>query len=38
MPVESISDEKDKAAQITYWWHAVEQKSIELALNFDYLS
>jgi hypothetical protein len=38
MPVESISDEKDKTAQITHWWESVEQKSIELALEFDYLS
>jgi hypothetical protein len=37
MPVESLTDEKDKAAQITQWWHSVEQKSIELALEFDYL-
>jgi hypothetical protein len=37
MPVESISDEKDKTAQITHWWESVEQKSIELALEFDYL-
>lgn len=37
MPVESLSEEQDKAAQISQWWHSVEQKSIELALEFDYL-
>ena len=37
MPVESLSDEKDKAVQIAQWWHSVEQKNIELALDFDYL-
>lgn len=37
MPVESLSEDQDKAAQISQWWHSVEQKSIELALEFDYL-
>ena len=37
MPVESLSEEKDKAEQISSWWHAVEQKSIELSLEFDCL-
>jgi hypothetical protein len=35
MPVESISDEKDKAAQITHWWHAVEQKSIVKSIKTE---
>ena len=37
MPVESLSEEQDKAAQISQWWHSAEQKSIESALEFDYL-
>ncbi len=37
MPVESTGDEKDKAEQISQWWHEVEQKSIELALDYSYL-
>ncbi|GKO69449.1 RNA-directed DNA polymerase [Klebsiella variicola] len=30
-------NEKDKAAQVSNWWQNVELRSIELALNFDYL-
>jgi len=37
IPVESLSDEKDKAEQITHWWRAVEQKSIELALDYEFV-
>lgn len=29
LPVKSLSEEKDKAEQISHWWHAVEQASIE---------
>ncbi|HHO70354.1 MAG TPA: RNA-directed DNA polymerase [Halothiobacillus sp.] len=36
-PVVSLSDEKDKAEQVSHWWHEVEQRSIELSLNYDYL-
>jgi len=35
LPVISLSDEKDKAAQIDKWWHEVEQKSIQLALDYN---
>lgn len=37
LPVVSLSDEKDKAAQVSHWWHAVEQRSIELSLDYQYL-
>lgn len=37
LPVESLTDEEDKAAQISHWWHQVEQASIELALDFEYI-
>ncbi len=37
LPVESLTDEKDKAEQVAHWWHEVEQKSIELALDYEYV-
>ena len=37
MPVVSLSSQTDKAEQVSQWWHEVEQKSIELALNYEYL-
>lgn len=37
LPVVSLSEEKDKAAQVNHWWHAVEQNSIELSLDYQYL-
>lgn len=37
MPVVSLSDQKDKAEQVTHWWHEVEQRSIELSLDYEYL-
>ena len=37
LPVISLSNEKDKAEQVSHWWHAVEQRSIELSLEYDYL-
>lgn len=36
-PVVSLSNEKDKAEQVSHWWHTVEQRSIELSLDFEYL-
>ena len=33
LPVESLSDEKDKAELVSQWWQAVEQRSIELAME-----
>lgn len=37
IPVVSLSEEKDKAEQVSHWWHQVEQRSIELALEYDCL-
>jgi RNA-directed DNA polymerase len=37
LPIESNNDLSDKAATVSNWWHAIEQQSIELALNFEYV-
>ncbi len=37
VPVQSLTPEKDKAEQIKQWWEKVEQKSIELSLDFEYI-
>jgi RNA-directed DNA polymerase len=37
LPVESLTEEKDKAAQVAHWWHEIEQKSISLALDYEYI-
>ncbi len=37
LPVESLTVEKDKAAQISQWWVKIEQQSIELSLDFEYI-
>lgn len=37
LPMVSLSNEKDKAEQVSHWWHEVEQKSIELSLDYEYL-
>ena len=37
LPVQSLTDDSDRAAQIQQWHTAVEQKSIELSLDYDYL-
>jgi len=37
VPVESLSSKKDRAEQISQWWHEVEQRSIELSLDYEYL-
>ena len=37
IPVHSLTPEKDKAEQIKQWWEKVEQKSIELSLDFEYI-
>ncbi len=38
LPRESLSENSDKAEQITNWWLEVEQKSIELALDYECLA
>lgn len=37
LPVKSLNQKKDKAAQICEWWEKIEQRSIELALEYEYL-
>ena len=37
LPIESMTDEKDKAELIIQWWRDVEQKSIELALDYEFI-
>lgn len=37
LPLVSLKEERDKAAQVNHWWHAVEQRSIELSLDYQYL-
>lgn len=37
LPVKSLTEEKDKAKQVTQRWQDVEQKSIELSLNYKFI-
>jgi len=37
LPVVSESKQSDKAEQITNWWKKIEQKSLELSLDYDYI-
>lgn len=37
LPVESLTDEVDKAEQIKHWWHQIEQVSIESTLEYEYI-
>lgn len=37
LPVESDDKISDKAATVNNWWYSVEQKSIELALKYQYV-
>ncbi|MFP4464750.1 MAG: RNA-directed DNA polymerase [Alphaproteobacteria bacterium] len=37
LPIVSSTDETDKAAQVSHWWHEVEQKSIVLALDYEHV-
>lgn len=37
IPVQSDDELSDRASSVTNWWKNIEQKSIELALNFDYI-
>ena len=36
-PVESLTEQKDEAEQISSWWEKLEQRSISLALDYEYL-
>jgi len=37
LPVESDDAQSDKATTVSNWWHSVEQRSIELALKYQYV-
>jgi hypothetical protein len=37
LPVQSRSKKRDKAEQILRWWQAIEQRSIELSLDYSVL-
>lgn len=37
LPVVSSSHEKDRAEQVSHWWVEVEQASIDLSLDYNYL-
>ncbi len=37
LPVVSLSEKNDKEEQILQWWLSIEQKAIELSLDFEYL-
>jgi len=37
LPVTSSSDQTDRAEQVSQWWYEVEQRSIEMSLDYDYL-
>lgn len=37
IPIKSLTENSDKAEQISNWWSNVEQRSIELSLDFDYM-
>lgn len=37
LPVISESKQKDRAEQVSHWWQQVEQRAIELSLEYDYV-
>lgn len=37
LPLASLTMRKDQAAQVLNWWQGIEQSSIELALDFNYV-
>ena len=37
LPVVSCSEETDKAEQVSHWWTEVEQRSLELSLDYNHL-
>jgi hypothetical protein len=37
IPLQSSSKRRDKAVQIRNWWQGIEQRSIELALEYNYV-
>jgi len=37
IPGESQTQHSDQAAQVTRWWHGIEQRSIELSLEYQFV-
>ena len=37
LPTESMTQEKDQAELVLKWWQDVEQKSVELSLDYDFM-
>lgn len=37
LPVKSLTPQKDTAEQVYQWWQGIEQKSLELLLDYDYI-
>ena len=37
LPGESLTEESDAAEQVTKWWSEVEQQSIELSLDYEFM-
>ena len=38
IPVESKTTQKDNAEQILQWWQEIEQRSIEISLDYEYIA
>lgn len=38
LPVISLGNKSDKAEQILNWWHKIEQRSIEMSLDYAYMA
>lgn len=37
LPRVSDTNRKDRAEQIEFWWHEIEQRSIEMSLDYEYV-
>jgi RNA-directed DNA polymerase len=37
LPIESTTSESDKAKQVKNWWHSVEQQSIQLSMDYEFI-
>lgn len=37
IPIVSQREQSDKAEQVTHWWEAIEQRSVALALEYEYI-
>ena len=38
IPVESLTEETDKAEQVSQWWERIEQQSIHMSLDYEYMA